>query len=95
LVVESSLMLKYRAPIYFFVNAKNHSLADRIERGLRLAINDGSFDRHFYNSPVNRDIFTLEKMKGRKIFELNNPLLSAKTPLSDESLWFDDKDLAN
>ena len=95
IVVEDTLMLKYRAPIYFFVNVNNTALADRLERGLRLAINDGSFDEHFYTSPVNRSVFASGKMKGRKIFQLENPLLSAKTPLDDETLWFNDSELKN
>ena len=51
LVVEDSLMFHYPAPIYFFVNKNNHALADRIERGLTLAIQDGSFDSLFFSYP--------------------------------------------
>ncbi len=95
IVVEKTLMLKYRAPIYFFVNRNDIKLADRLERGLRIAIKDGSFDKYFYSSPVNHSVFASGKMKGRKIFELKNPLLSSKTPLEDETLWFNDRDLKN
>lgn len=51
LIVEDSLMLHYPAPIYFFVNKKNTALADRIERGLRIAIQDGSFELLFFSVP--------------------------------------------
>ena len=50
-MIEDSLMLHYPAPIYFFVNKKNTLLASRIERGLRIAMNDGSFDQLFFSIP--------------------------------------------
>ncbi|MEH6346497.1 MAG: hypothetical protein V7785_15505 [Bermanella sp.] len=86
--VERSLLLKYRAPIYFFVNLKNNALAQRIEKGLRIAINDGSFDDYFYNCPANKQTFKLAALEKRKIFELENPYLSAKTPIDDDRLWY-------
>ena len=84
-------MLKYRAPIYFFVSRGDTLLAQRLEKGLRMAIDDGSFDDYFYNSPINKPIFASNKLKGRKIFELNNPLLSPQTPLSELKLWYKDE----
>lgn len=87
-IVEQSLLLKYRAPIYFFVNIKNSELAKRIEKGLRIAINDGSFDEYFYNCPSNKQVFKLATFDKRKIFELENPYLSAKTPIDDDRLWY-------
>jgi hypothetical protein len=50
-IIEDSLMLHYPAPIYFFVNKKNVLLANRIERGLRIAMQDGSFDQLFFSIP--------------------------------------------
>ena len=47
LVIESNLLLKGGVPFYFFVSKENENLARRIERGLRLAIADGSFDELF------------------------------------------------
>lgn len=47
IVVEDSIMLHYPVPIYFFVNKNNVALANRIERGLRIAMQDGSFDELF------------------------------------------------
>lgn len=52
IVIEPSLMLYYEGPIYFFVNRNNVALAERIERGLRMAIDDGSFDTLFFSVPV-------------------------------------------
>lgn len=88
LEVEKTLIIQYPAPIYFFVNKNNHKLAFRIERGLRMAIADGSFERLFRSHPANEEVFTLANIQNRRIFKLKNPLLPSQTPLHDESLWY-------
>lgn len=88
LVVETSLIIQYPAPIYFFVNKDNKILAERIERGLRLAIADGSFERIFRLHPANKEIFSLASIQKRRIFKLKNPLLPDQTPLDEKSLWY-------
>lgn len=88
LIVERNLLLHYPAPQYFFVNKKNNKLADRIERGLRLAINDGDFDRLFFNHPIHQDIFRKSRIDQRRIFRIRNPLLSPETPLDEKALWY-------
>ena len=52
LVIEPHLMLHYDSPKYFFVNKDNIALANRIERGLKIAIADGSFDKLFNSVPA-------------------------------------------
>lgn len=53
LVRVPQLLLKYDNPVRycFFVNKKNTQLADRIQRGLLLAQEDGSFDQLFFSVP--------------------------------------------
>ncbi|MCX4025122.1 hypothetical protein H0A36_28990 [Endozoicomonas sp. SM1973] len=87
LVLEMNLMLYYPAPIYFFVNNSNITLATRIEKGLWIAIDDGSFDELFYSHPSHAQVFKLAKMEKRIIFKLSNPLLPKKTPVDNEKLW--------
>ncbi len=88
LVVEKTLLLQYPAPIYFFVNKQNNKLADRLERGLRIAIKDGSFEQLFKNHPANKEIFELTKIDKRNIFRLQNPFLPQATPLAEKALWY-------
>jgi len=88
LVVEKTLLLQYPAPIYFFVNKQNTKLAERLERGLRLALKDGSFDQLFRHYPANKEIFELVKIEKRKIFRLQNPLLPLETPLEEKAMWY-------
>lgn len=47
LALEQHLLLEGGVDFYFFVNKKNQALAERIERGLKSAQADGSFDRLF------------------------------------------------
>ncbi len=50
LVIEKSLLLHGGVPYYFFVNKNNKALADRITRGLKIALADGSFDKLFFST---------------------------------------------
>ncbi len=72
--IEEKLMFYYHSPVYFFTSKQNLALAERIETGLKIAIDDGSFDRLFnsYESfrrgeaeliANKRIIFTLEQQK--------------------------------
>ncbi len=88
LKIEDSIMLYYPSPIYFFVNKKNKSLAERIERGLKHAIDDGSFDQLFYSDPDHKRMFASVNIEQRNIITLQNPLLSPLTPLDNKKLWF-------
>jgi len=89
IVLEQCLLLRYASPIYFFVNKKNTLLAERIEYGLRLAINDGSFDKLFYNHPITEGVIAKAELDKRIEFAINNPLLSPKSAelLKESQLW--------
>jgi hypothetical protein len=87
LAVETDLLLYYPTPGYIFTNKNNQKLADRLERGFRIALKDGSFDRLFYGHPDIKEALERANLKDRRIFELKNPLLPKETPLNDKSLW--------
>jgi len=87
LTVEQHILLYYPSPIYFFVNNSNKKLALRIEKGLRIAIEDGSFDKLFTVYHVDGNIEAIDKLKQRRIFTLSNPLLPTKTPINDLNQW--------
>lgn len=69
-VIEETLMFHYPAPIYFFVNKKNTQLAERIERGLKIALADGSFDKLFFSTPGFEQGYKEINNKKRRIFHL-------------------------
>lgn len=89
LEVEQNLLLSYINPFYFFVNKNNTKLAADIERGLRIAIEDGSFNEYFLNDATVKDVINKANLKDRTVIRLNNPGLPKQTPVDDKSLWLD------
>lgn len=51
LAIEKTLLLKGGVPFYFFVNKHNVKLAERIDRGLKMAVADGRFAKLFFSFP--------------------------------------------
>ncbi len=74
LVKEESLLLSYDVPIpyCFFVNKNNIKLADRIERGLKIAQQDGSFDKLFHQMPSFKEGEDILKSTNRTLIQLKN-----------------------
>ena len=74
LAPEESLLIKYDVPIRycFFVNKTNSVLGDRLERGLKIAMEDGSFDRLFYDHPAFKAGEELLKSSHRTVIKLKN-----------------------
>jgi hypothetical protein len=87
--VEKNILMVYPNPFYFFVNKSNHELAKNIEKGLRIAIADGSFDEYFLSDPTVKDVISKANLKDRIVIPLQNPGLPKQTPLDDKTLWFD------
>jgi hypothetical protein len=83
-VAEPRILLSYPAPIYYFVNPENTVLAERLEQGLRLAIDDGSFDALFRKFNYHK---LADLMENRLVFKLRNPSLHPKTPIDEDKLW--------
>ena len=87
LAVETDLLIYYPTPAYIFTNKNNQKLAERLERGFRIALKDGSFDKLFYSHPDIKEALEQANLKNRRMFELKNPDLPKETPLNDKSLW--------
>lgn len=87
LAVEKNILLYYPADIYFFVNKHNEALAKRIEKGLEALIDNGEFDKFFYNHP--RISTAFNKLKDRRIIKLTNPYLPPATPVDNPRYWID------
>lgn len=84
--LKKGIALTYPAAMYFFVNKRNVTLSHLLEVGLERAIDDGSFDKLFYQ--YHGEI--LEQLALDKItyFELDNPLLPSKTPILEAKYWY-------
>lgn len=80
LAIEQTLMLHYHAPIYFFTSRQRPELADRIRRGLELAIEDGSFDELFLSVPGFERGYRELNNHNRRIFKLTHPGYESDKP---------------
>lgn len=89
LIVDRNLMFVYQMPYYLMVTPGRPDLAADIERGLLMAIDDGSFDERFLSNPMVKTVLQFANLKDRRIFKLKNPQLSPKTPLDNPKLWVD------
>jgi len=87
--IETNLCMYYPMPMYFWFPKTDEGkrLAARAEEGMRLIIEDGSYDKIF----TDYQGYKIErlKLKSRKIFRIDNPFLGPETPFNDKRLWFD------
>ena len=81
-----NVMIAYQFPIYFFVRKSDHKLARKIEKGLFLAVSDGSYQALFEQHNSLKYLRPFKQWKDSTIFRLTNPLLPESAP-KDELLW--------
>lgn len=86
LVVERTRALYFPYPVYFWVNPRNTALAQRIERGLKAALADGSF-RALFESHHAMEIAQLAR-EPRNVLRLRNPFLKSAREYPDTSWWW-------
>lgn len=86
LALEDGLAIYYPTAMYFFVNKSNPTLARLIETGLKMALEDGSFDALFMATYQE----TLESLnlQERNTINLDNTLLPPLTPVDNATLWY-------
>jgi hypothetical protein len=86
--IEENLILYYPMPMYFWFSKTEEGkrLAVRAEEGMRMMIEDGTYDHIF----AEFQDYKIEKLrlKERKIFRINNPFLAPETPFQEKQLWF-------
>ncbi|MDB6026700.1 MAG: hypothetical protein JWM68_2923, partial [Verrucomicrobiales bacterium] len=87
--IEENLLFYYPLPMYFWFSKTDEGkrLASRAEQGMRMMIEDGSYDQIF--DKYQRSKIEGLHLKTRKIFKINNPFLGPETPFQDKRLWFD------
>ncbi len=88
LVVEPHLLIKYTAPFYFFVNKENRQLAHYLTEKLNALITSGEYEEIFNSHTEIQDAIQLANLGNRVIINLENPGLTAQTPIERKELWF-------
>jgi len=84
--IDENLLIRYPTALYFFVSKQRPDLAHTLQKGMEIALADGSFDHLFdqhFAVPLAR-----AQLTQRTVIELTNPLLPAATPLQRGELWF-------
>ncbi|NVJ91132.1 MAG: hypothetical protein HWE34_05720 [Methylocystaceae bacterium] len=85
MTIEQELAIYLPQPVYFFVSPGNVKLAERITAGLRALIAEGTLDKLFLQ--YYGDALAKANLENRRIFTLENPTLSEKTPFQQSELW--------
>lgn len=87
LMIYNDIIIYYPFPMYFFVSKENTDLAKRIENGLLKSIENGTFEQHLRNDAVTKHLFPLSNWQNKKIFAIDNHLLSQSTDFHNKKLW--------
>ena len=86
LAVEPTLVLNYPSVDYFFVRPERKDLFARIQRGLELAIKDGSRDELFNRFSNFPTILQQAALPGRTVIVLRNPSQAQSNPALEKQL---------
>jgi ABC-type amino acid transport substrate-binding protein len=84
-VIADNIMLYYPQPVYFFVSKHRPELARKLERGMKMALSDGSYKalfQSYYEETLQRANLT-----SRRLILLNNPGASPDVPRVRLEWW--------
>ncbi|WP_372655613.1 substrate-binding periplasmic protein [Halobacteriovorax sp.] len=87
IIIEQSLLLYIPMPMYFFVSKKHPELAKRIEEGLIIAINDGSFNETFLKH--HKENIMKVDFKNRVFLNIGNPIYNKNIKYFGTKFWLD------
>lgn len=89
LEIEENVLMFCPQPMYFWFakTPEGAKLAERAEKGMRIMMRDGTYDKIFVKH-FKKDIDFL-KLNKRTLITLINPFLVKETPLDKKELWFD------
>ncbi|MBX2858319.1 MAG: hypothetical protein KTR17_06625 [Cellvibrionaceae bacterium] len=87
IAVEKSFAILYPSFSAFYVNKHNIALAQRLEYGLKVAFEDGSFDEFFYSHPETATALNHLQLKKRRYFKICNPYAPPWTPTHIDKYW--------
>lgn len=85
LILFDDFFIVYPFNMWLFVDKDNQALAQRVEYGLKRAIEDGSFLALMKQDPITSHLFPLERWADRQVFTLNNNVQYLRG--NEESWW--------
>lgn len=84
--LRKGLAIYYPSAMYYFTNIQNVTLSRLIETGLKIAIEDGSYEQLF--SEYYGGIIEQLDIENALYFRLANPLLPPLTPIGKKEYWY-------
>lgn len=87
LMVDDSIMIRYRLAFLMYVDPAQEELAQAIERGLAIALEDGSFQKLFESDPTVSEAKELVKENQRTCLEIPNPSISGPLNELPDEYW--------
>ena len=85
-IIEPTLAIHLPMPTYVYVSPAEPRLAKRLEKGLRIMLENGELHqilRKYYADDLER-----VNLKNRTIIKIHNPYFKDQHLLSDKSLWY-------
>jgi len=87
--IAKNVMLLYPHPVYFFVSTHKPELAEHIEAGLNIALQDGSF-KHLFLSE-HQELIEKSDLENRHLIRLKNPVAPSDSSNFLTQWWLPEK----
>ena len=87
LMVDDSILIRYRLAFLMYVDPSQEELAQAIERGLTIAMEDGSFQALFEAAPTIAEAKAKVNDSARTCIEVANPFMSDALRAIPDEYW--------
>lgn len=91
LAIEQELLLYYPMPVYFWFQQTDDGqrMQARVQEGMEQLVANGTLEAMFETEFA--PIISQLNLSNRRLFRLDNPLISDNHPFADQRLWFNPK----
>lgn len=87
LMVDDSILIRYRLAFMMYIDPSQEELAQAIERGLEIALADGSFQALFEAAPTIAEAKAKVNDSARTCIEIDNPFMSEAVRQIPDEYW--------
>ena len=87
IIIDQQVMVVYPFDYMFYTTRKRPDLHALINSGLKIAFENGSFMQNFYSHPNIKKMLKRANIEQRKIFHIDNPLLTERTKSISAHYW--------
>ncbi len=88
LMIETHLMVTYPFDYFFYLSRANPHLHKTIKEGLEIALENGDFANNFNQHPKIQHALKQVQANKRRVFALDNPLLSHRIKKLSAEYWY-------